>query len=73
MSAAASPAVWWSPDGRAGYLGRSATDGLDYQRHGWMCRPGLWSVSITGWHVNAAFAVMDDFGNLVQVPAGRLQ
>jgi hypothetical protein len=61
-------AVWWSYTGSTGYLGQSQRDGLEFSRHTVYCRPGLWDVRITGWSCGGAHcAVIDDFGNLVEV------
>jgi hypothetical protein len=61
-------AVWWSDS--AGYLGPSLLDGLEWTRHFYLNRPGFWRVAITGWgDAYGHPAVMDDFGNLVQVQA----
>jgi hypothetical protein len=61
-------AVWWSESRLVGYLGRASHDGLEWRRHQPFCKPGLWAVQVTGWTI-AADAVIDDFGNLVQVRA----
>lgn len=61
--------VWWSGgygSGLIGYIGR-VNDGLEFARHTYLCQPGYWCVSLTGWVVAVAHAVVDDFGNLVQV------
>ena len=62
-------AVWWATSSLTGYLGESSTDGLQWERHTPMCKPGKWAVCVTGWSLGYAAAVVDDFGNLVQVPA----
>lgn len=64
-----SAAVWWNASGNIGYLGLAPKDGLDWRRHCPTCPPGLWAVGITGWLTRACTAVIDDFGNLVQVPS----
>lgn len=61
-----SGAVWWASSGLKGYLGLAPRDGLEWERHGLMCKPGLWTVCVTGWGVWMP-AVVDDFGNLVKV------
>ncbi len=63
--------VWWCDSygsGLIGYIGRG-NDGLEFARHAdyGQQRPGYWRVSITGWVYAAAYAVVDDFGNLVPV------
>lgn len=60
-------AVWWSTSGLIGYLGLNGRDGLEWRRHAFMCRPGMWAIGITGWSMEPLQAVVDDFGNLVQV------
>jgi hypothetical protein len=63
-------AVWWSVESATGYLGEAPRDGLEWTRHGYLNHPGLWRVAITGWGDACGHpAVMDDFGNLVQVQA----
>lgn len=62
-------ACWWSDITGAGHLGRSTKDGLAYRRHTGAVRPGFWTVSVDGWAHMTQQAVVDDFGNLVQVPA----
>ena len=59
-------AVWWSVGGNSCYIGRGI-DGLEFHRHGPMSKPGRWWVGITGWDARGHDAVIDDFGNLVQV------
>lgn len=61
--------VWWCDSygsGLVGYVGRG-TDGLECCRHDYLCSPGLWRVGVTGWVHTVGHAVVDDFGNLVQV------
>lgn len=60
-------AALWSGHGLKGYLGLSPHDGLEWSRHDWQCRPGMWAVTVTGWRCDPMPAVIDDFGNLVQV------
>lgn len=49
------------------YLGQcSPTSNIAYYRHHPLCKPGTWRVLITGWWWGVP-AVVDDFGNLVQV------
>jgi hypothetical protein len=57
--------LWWNKSGGRCYLG-FASDGLEWSRHGEDCIGGYWRVAITGWR-GEHFAVMDDFGNLVEV------
>jgi len=59
---------WWIDTGRHGLVGYGgeSNDGLEYRRHSYRCKPSLWAVLITGWSCFAD-AVVDDFGNLVQV------
>ena len=66
MGAAKRSPWWWADHGLTAYCGE-AVDGLQFSRHGFMCRPGFWLVGITGWACEVAHAVVDDFGNLVQV------
>lgn len=47
------------------FIGHAST-GLEWRRHGPLCEPGYWRVGITGWGF-VGHAVVDDFGNLVQV------
>ena len=61
--------IWWSDDGHGGlcgYIG-AGVEGLEFVRHGFYSRPGFWCLSLTGWAIAVAHAVVDDFGNLVQV------
>lgn len=57
--------VWYA--GSCCYIG-DELQGLEYERHSYRCQPGKWHVGVTGWEMNNP-AVIDDFGNLVQVPA----
>lgn len=61
--------IWWADEGCSGlcgYIGQGC-EGLEFVRHGYLCRPGYWNVTVTGWAVSVGCAVVDDFGNLVQV------
>ena len=64
-----SGAVWWLEGGAKGYLGLAPRDGLEWERHGELCDAGFWRVAVTGWRGMSSRAVVDDFGDLVQVPA----
>ena len=59
--------IWWTAGnhGLCGYVGAGAS-GIQFTRHAYDCLPGLWRVGITGW-TNDCNAVVDDFGDLVQV------
>jgi len=57
--------VWFNHSGSVIYVGGST--GLEFRRHDiFTCENGFWSVGITGWR-NHGKAVIDDFGNLVEV------
>lgn len=61
--------IWWVNEGWGGlygYIG-AGSEGLEFARHSYYCRPGYWCISVTGWAVAVANAVVDDFGNLVRV------
>ncbi len=61
--------VWWcdqGANGLRGYVG-AANDGLEFTRHSYDCKPGLWRVAVTGWMPMECHAAVDDFGNLVRV------
>lgn len=55
----------WDRFGGAWCAYRSA---VVMERHGMFCKPGLWRVGILFWG-STTNAVVDDFGNLVQVYA----
>ena len=61
------PLKWYDTGryGAYGYVGR--IEGLEYLRYANICKPGLWRVNLLGWWGVGADAVIDDFGNLVQV------
>ena len=60
---------WWDgssmPELGAGLFGYIA--GIQIERHTAGCRPGLWLARVTAFSMGCAHAVVDDFGNLVQV------
>lgn len=67
-----SGAVWWTESHAVkGYLGLAPRDGLEWERHGSFCDPGFWRVSVTGWGGMTSRAVVDDFGDLVQIKEQR--
>lgn len=57
--------LWWNQSGTRCYVGR-ASGGVEWSRHSEDCRSGFWFVTLTGWG-RGHDAVMDDFGNLVEV------
>lgn len=60
---------WWNPSGNTCYAGHSPNDGLAWTRHDIFGSVGKWYVRVIGFPSLRAEAVVDDFGNLVEVPA----
>lgn len=59
--------IWFPACGTTCYVG-AGKDGLEWRRHSWLCKPGLYAVGVTGWPLFCS-AVVDDFGNLTPVHA----
>lgn len=69
QTASSTGVLWWWDTGHSGLIGYfgKPSDGLHWMRHAWGCKPGMWAVGITGWDSFGKAAVVDDFGNLVEV------
>ena len=60
--------IWIMDDGCHGlYIYVGINTGLEFTRHAYCNAPGKWRVAVTGWTGMDSAAVVDDFGDLVQV------